>query len=261
MIDGHIHLEKGPLTLDYLDRFISYAQKAGLEGIQILDHTHRFIEFADIYGEIKNASPLQRNWIENKMKDRLSDYISLIFQAKKKKYPIEVKFGLEVCYTRHTEHILKNILKSCKFDFLVGAVHSVFGYLYDIDAFSKEILWDRYSADEIYKEYYENLASLIKSGLFTQAAHPDVIKLYNIYPGYDLAETYSDIAKLASEKGIYMENNFGCYYRYGHMDLGLSEQFLSVLKNKGARIILASDAHVPQDVGRCFDEYIKRAAS
>ncbi|MFA5341348.1 MAG: PHP domain-containing protein [Clostridia bacterium] len=260
MIDGHVHLEKGPLDLDYLDEFVFYAQKAGLEGIQILDHTHRFTEFAEIYRGIRNASLLQQNWIDDRMKDSLSDYISLIDQAKKKKYTINLKFGLEVCYTKNTEHILKGILRAYKFDFLVGAVHSVFDYLYDIDSFSKELLWSRYCADDIYKEYYENMLSLIKSGLFTQAAHPDVIKLYNIYPSYNLIDTYSDIAKLALEKDIYIENNFGCYYRYGHMDLGLSEQFLSVLRNKGVKIILASDAHVPKDVGRCFYEYIKRAA-
>ncbi|NLV34596.1 MAG: histidinol phosphate phosphatase [Clostridiaceae bacterium] len=260
MIDGHVHLEKGPLTLDYIDKFVQYAQKARLDSIQILDHTHRFMEFAQIYEELKSRSLLQEKWLNARMKDHISDYICLIKKAKEQEYPINVKFGLEVCYTRGTETLLKNILKQYKFDFLVGAVHSVFGYLYDIDDFSRDLLWSRYSVEEIYKEYYNNLESLLESGLFTQTAHPDVIKLYNIYPDYDLSDTYENISRIAFENDIYMENNFGCHYRYGHKDLGLSDQFLSVLRDKKVKIILASDAHVPNDVGRCFDEYIKRAA-
>ena len=38
---------------------------------------------------------------------------------------------------------------------------------------SKEILWDKYNVDDIYHRYYELIFDLVKSGLFTQLAHPD----------------------------------------------------------------------------------------
>lgn len=44
-IDGHMHLENGPLTKEYVLQFVEEAQKKGIDEIQILDHTHRFIEF------------------------------------------------------------------------------------------------------------------------------------------------------------------------------------------------------------------------
>ena len=49
MIDGHVHLENGPLTKDYVYEFIDEAIKKGIDELQILDHTHRFKEFAPIY--------------------------------------------------------------------------------------------------------------------------------------------------------------------------------------------------------------------
>ena len=45
MIDGHMHLEYGPLSVDYVLEFVQEAVKKGLDEIQILDHTHRFKEF------------------------------------------------------------------------------------------------------------------------------------------------------------------------------------------------------------------------
>lgn len=54
----------------------------------------------------------------------------------------------------------------------------------------------------------------MRSDLFTQVAHPDTIKLFDIWPSYDLKPTYERLAALASEKGLKMENNTGCHYRY-----------------------------------------------
>ncbi|HAM31031.1 MAG TPA: histidinol phosphate phosphatase, partial [Erysipelotrichaceae bacterium] len=48
-IDGHVHLENGPLTKEYVWEFVRSAQKKGIETLQILDHTHRFYEFHDMY--------------------------------------------------------------------------------------------------------------------------------------------------------------------------------------------------------------------
>ena len=44
LVDGHMHLENGPLTKEYVMEFINEAYKQGFDRIQILDHTHRFKE-------------------------------------------------------------------------------------------------------------------------------------------------------------------------------------------------------------------------
>ena len=50
-----------------------------------------------------------------------------------------------------------------------------------------------------------------------------------------------------------VENNVGCYYRYHHKDMGLSDEILKVFKDNGCQMITVSDAHYPKDVGN----YIK----
>lgn len=250
MIDGHMHLEYGELNKEYVLQFVEEAVKKNLTKIQILDHTHRFIEFEPIYLELKNE-PLQKKWLENKkmkFKDSLDDYDRLIKEVKELDLPITISFGLEVCYVPKYEDYIKDILKKHHYDFIVGAIHSIDGKLYDMN-FSKDILWNKYDVDDIYKRYYELIFSLVKSDLFTQLAHPDTIKMFNYYPTYDLVPTYHELAKLLVKHHVKAENNTGCYYRYNHQDMGLSDELLKIFKEHGVEMITASDAHQPSHVG------------
>ena len=256
LIDGHMHLENGPLSKKYVMEFINEAHKKGFDRIQILDHTHRFKEFEEIYQGVKEADEKQANWLANKkmkFKDSLNSYVRLINEVLQEDLPIEVLFGLEVCYVPEYEDKIKEILEPYKFDFLVGAVHSIDGILYDMP-WSKELLWDKYDVNHIYQRYYEIVFQLVKSDIFTQLAHPDTIKMFNYYPTYDLTPTYHELAKLLVEHNVKGECNTGCYYRYNHKDKGLSKELLDIFKEHHVEIITASDAHVPEHVGMCIKD-------
>ena len=67
-----------------------------------------------------------------KSKDSINDYLKLIKLAKSENIN-EIKFGLEVCYTSKKE--IRRFLET-RFDFLVGAVHSVYG-CYDMENFQR----------------------------------------------------------------------------------------------------------------------------
>lgn len=253
MIDGHMHLENGPLSVAYAMKFVDAGVKSGMKTIHILDHTHRFIEFAPLYTRLKEASGYQKEWFEKKKLEPLQSYFDLIEAMKKMDLPIEVKFGLEVCYTPEDKDFLRELLKQYPYDFLIGSIHSIDGLLYDMNAFSREILWDKFDTNRIYKRYYEIMEDMICSDLFTQIGHPDQLKLFHYEPTYDLRETYERIAIVAKEHDIYMESNTGIMYRYHHEDLGTNEIFMSILKQHGVKIMSASDAHQPQHVGMCIE--------
>lgn len=250
MIDGHTHLEYGSLTKDYVLKFVEEAKIKGIKTLHILDHTHRFIEFEPMYEDLKKI-PEQKAWLDNKEKkfrDHLDDFINLMQEIKKEDLPIEIKYGLEVCYTKESEAFLRDILSKYPFDFLIGSIHSIDGILYDMP-FSKELLFDQIPIDTIYKRYYELQFDLIKSDLFTQIGHPDQIKLQKLYPSYDLTPTYTTLANLLNEHHMLCENNTGIHYRYHHPDIGLSDTFLQVMKDHHVSMITSSDAHHPEDVG------------
>lgn len=250
MIDGHVHLENGALTIEYVQEFIDEAINKNIHTLHILDHTHRFKEFEFMYEKLKET-PIQKKWLSNKFKNSLNEYLILIEECRKIDSPVELKFGLEVCYVNEYEEELRKLLSNYHFDFLVGSVHSIHGLLYDMP-FSKEILWDKYDVNDIYKDYYTSIFQLIKSRLFTQVGHPDTIKMLNYTPTYDLTETYHQFAELCNQYHVLCENNTGCHYRYHHKDVGLSKEFLNILKKHHTAIITASDAHKPCDVGSYF---------
>lgn len=252
-MDGHTHLENGPLSEEYVIAFVQAAKAKGLKTLYILDHTHRFYEFRDMYDKVCAADPRQKAWFEKKQVSHLQEYHDLIARMKAMDLGIELKFGLEVCYSPENEAFLREMLSAYPYDFLVGSVHSLDGKLYDMDAFSMDLLWDKYPAAQIYKAYYNTLASAIESGLFTQIGHPDVIKMYQIPPGYDLTETYRKLARLAVQYHTAMEDNTGAHYRYHHPQVGLDPAFRRILLEEGTEIVSASDAHYPAHVGRDFE--------
>ena len=254
MIDGHVHLENGPLTKEYVMQFVEAAQKAGIDCLHILDHTHRFCEFAPLYEDLRKDNQSQRDWFAKKLKEPLANYHRLIAEMKQTELPIEVKFGLEVCYVPKQEAFLKNILCQYPYDFLIGSIHSIDGKLYDMPSFSKEILWDILDTDAIYQRYYEIMEDMICSGLFTQIGHPDQLKLFHYTPTMDMTPIYERIAALAKRYHVQMENNTGIYYRYHHEDMGTNAAFLNILKQHGVDIITASDAHRSEHVGMYIKE-------
>lgn len=254
VIDGHMHLENGPLSVDYVMEFVNAGVKNGMDTIHILDHTHRFIEFLPLYTRLKEASHYQKEWLEKKTLEPLSKYFKLIETVKNMDLPIEVKFGLEVCYAPEDKEFLGEILRQYPYDFLIGSIHSIDGLLYDMSGFSREILWDKYDTNAVYKRYYEIMEDMICSDLFTQIGHPDQLKIFHYEPTYDLTPTYEKIALLAKEHDVYMETNTGCFYRYHHEDMGTNAAFMKILKTYGVKIMTASDAHRPEHVGMHIKE-------
>lgn len=251
MIDGHVHLEKGPLSKEYVLEFVKEAINKGIDDLQILDHSHRFKEFEPMYESMKIIEP-QTDWLNHDFRNTLNEYLDLIKEVKELSLPIKVSFGLEVCYRRKDEKFLKNLLKNYHFDFLVGSVHTLFDTAYD-SKWSVEYLWNKYSTDEIYEEYFKECFALIESNLFTQIGHPDTIKMFNYYPTFNTDPYYDRLAKLANKHNVKIENNTGCYYRYNHKDKGLNERVLKIFKDNNCKMITVSDAHRPIDVGN----YIK----
>ena len=256
MIDGHVHLERGPLSKEYVLEFVKEAVNKGITHLQILDHTHRFIQFKPIYEPMMFIEP-QRQWLEACIKDDMREYLKLIDEMKKEDLPIEVTYGLEVCYQRSEEDILRDILSNYHFDFLVGSVHAIDHIAYDCK-WSKEYLWDKYPTDEIYKKYYNEVFGLLESDLFTQIGHPDTIKMFNYYPSYDLKETYETLADLAIKHHVKVENNTKIRYKYKHADLGLNDELLKICKQRGCEMITSSDAHEPAETGTLIKDIWKK---
>jgi histidinol-phosphatase (PHP family) len=247
MIDGHIHFEKQPYSLDIVDLMVGEARKHHLDEIWLLDHTHKFREFNFLY-EPLSSHILTYNWYHRKQFISIEEYLDFIRLIRSRNYDLRIRFGLEVCYIPKKEEELRKELSKYDLDFLLGSVHFIDSIGFDL---SKEA-WDGVDVNFMYRRYYEIMERLIRSDLFTTLAHPDSIKVYGHYPEYDLRPTYRRIARLLYEHHMSTENNTGLW-RYHHEDIGLNSTFLSILKEEHVDVHPASDAHEFQYIGKYFD--------
>ena len=245
MTDVHIHIEKGPYTKEWIDRFVKQAVVMGLNEIYLLEHSHRFVEFAPMYASICQYNDYQKNWYERKEKLSIKNFQALIAEMKNMEFPIQIKWGLEVCYFPEHEKLIRDVLNSFPFDFAVGSIHWVENFGFD----HKAEFWENVDTERIYGKYYDLMLRLVKSGLFSGVAHPDSIKCFHRFPVNDLTATYSLLADELNANHMYAEQSGGLALNYGFEEMGMNKTMLNIFKSKNVDIRFASDAHKPEDVG------------
>ena len=251
MIDGHIHFEKQPYTLGVVNSMVETAISKGIDEIWLLDHTHKFKEFSFLYEDLQDETSI--NWYKRKKTISVWEYIEFIGYIKSKKWPIKIKFGLEVCYFPQHEIEIKKVLESLpKFDFLIGSVHFVFGTMID---YSKE-LQDKFDINKMYIEYFNIQKKAVISRIFDVIGHPDSIKLFGNYPSDEINhQLIEDFANVLEKYNQRVENNSGLT-RYGFRYGGMSEEMLEIFKKHNIKFHKSSDAHIFSDIGRIFDKII-----
>jgi histidinol-phosphatase (PHP family) len=257
MTDGHIHIERGPYTLDWIRRFTDRAAEMGLDEIGLLEHSFRFEEFVPMYDSVRAGSAYVEAWFNRQTRCRLGDYLDLIGKARNESFPVAVRFGLEICYFREHEDLIAELTRDRGFDFLLGSIHYVDGFAFDLGA----EYWEGMDTDRVFRRYFEDSVSLAESGLFGGIGHPDHIGLFGHRPSFPLEEPYERLARALSRSGMYADENSGAARRWpGTARLGMDPELIRALKRNRVRIVTSSDAHRPEDVGYRIREMTRLVA-
>ena len=247
MVDGHIHIERGEYTYEWINQFVNQALEKQLDEIWLLEHCYRFEEFVPMYDSVCAYSNYVDTWFHrNAGVLKMENYLTLIKQIRSSQFPVKIKFGLEICYFKEFEDLVVELTKDKDFDFLLGSVHFVDNFAFD----HKAEHWNGIDVDKIYRRYFEDSISLAKSKIFDGIGHPDAIKLFGHKPSYSLTEYYESLAKELSKSNMYADQNSGVARRCPNTaSLGMDEELLKILMKNNVRIITSSDAHCPEDVG------------
>lgn len=245
MKDLHIHIERGPCTKEWLEKFIEKAHQENLDEICLLEHSIRFNEFYPTFKEAEEYNLYQKRWVEGKEKTAYSidDFKRVADEIRKNEYPVKVSFGIEICYFEQHEDMIYDLTKDGFFDYLLGSVHWVDNWTFN----QRKYQWLGKDYNKIYKRYFELENSLVKSGLFDIIAHPDLITCHNLYPDYDLADTYKTLCENVKAEDMMLEMNTS-------KGLGVNSQFFEIAKKTGVKFSTGSDAHRVEDVGRRIKE-------
>lgn len=241
-----MHLERGSLILPWLREFWDKAQARGIWEIAITEHAHRFAEFYPVYSHLlsgEDAYPFMQGWLAREFCHRLDDYYGLIKEAQAT--GIRVKFGIEVDYFLGKETAIDTLLQAYPFDFVLGSVHVLGKWGFD---FSPDCGWEGRDLDAVYAEYISVLTCAARSGLFDCLAHLDVIKVFGHRSGQDFSQQWTELFETMASHGLAMEiSTAGLRKPVGEI---YPAPFLIAMGAEfGIPITIASDAHVPEDVG------------
>jgi histidinol-phosphatase (PHP family) len=251
MLDAHVHIERGPYTREWIFRFIEAALNAHIDTLYLLEHSSRFYEFWDTYTTVRahpQCGGYQTAWLTKKCSQHLADYHHLIEQIKQEKLPLDVKFGLEVCYFPEHEQTIRQVVSAFPWDFLTGSIHWIDGWGFDHT--EQRDTWQDKDVDQVYRDYCRLLTRLADSRLFDIVAHPDSIKCFDYYPGIDLQPEYHEFGRALKRSGMAAEQSGGLHLNYDHDELGMNPILLRIIQEEGVSIVTASDAHRPEDVGK-----------
>ncbi len=273
LLDYHMHLERGPFTPVWLDRFLATAHARGLAEIGISEHIYRFRESQQAYGAWwgdvgasarigPDAQPqpgtpaFAARWWTERGTQSLLEYTTLVREAGERGLP--VRLGIEADYFPGAEGAIRAIVDRAPFDYVIGSVHWIGTWGFDL--LGVEGLWDGRDVDRMYREYFALLGQAARSGLFNIMAHPDLIKVLGHRPSaaLDLEALYAAAAAAFVAGGVAVEvSTAGLRKPVG--ELYPDPAFLRACQRRGVPLSLASDAHQPEDVGLDFAQAVALA--
>jgi histidinol-phosphatase (PHP family) len=229
IVDYHMHLrdpkERIDHTVEGVERFVETAAARGVDEIGFTEHVYYFRQTRPLWTLLYQT--------ERCVYD-LDAYVDAVVEARRRGLP--VKLGLEVDYVGGRQGELAAVLDPYPWDFLLGSVHWLDGLAVDQDPG----IWAAAGVDEVWRRYFAALAELAVSGHVDVLAHPDLAKIFGRRPERIEYPALDGVALEISTNGLYKPVG----------ELYPDAAFLAAAR---LPITLASDAHVPANVGRDFD--------
>ncbi len=249
--DYHMHLERGPWTIEWLAQFVEVARARGLTEIGFSEHPHRFRECRAMYPPREAVS----GWVDEQCTEYLDDYFTLIDEARRAGLP--VRLGLEGDFLPGYERELERVVRGYPWDYVIGSVHWIppdapGGAWWGFDDLARTDEWERRDVLDAYRQYFRLIAGAAETKLFNFIGHPDVIKVAGYWPSQDISGLYESTAAAFARAGVCAEINTAGW-RKPVGEAYPAAPFLAACRRARVPTLINSDAHTPEDVGRDFD--------
>jgi len=250
LTDYHLHLRPDDVSAtaaEYfstanVDRYRAVAEERGIGELGCAEHVYRFAQALEVW-----SHPL---WRES-ASDDLDAYCGFVREE------TDLRLGIEADFIVGREDRMATLLESREWDYVVGSVHFLGEHAVDHDGYE---VWDHRSQrpDELWRRYFRTLGEAARSGLFDILAHPDLIKYWGSrrpVPEGDLRRFYELAMDGIAESRIAIEvSTAGLRKPAG--EIYPAPAFLEMCLEAGCPVALSSDAHVPADVGRDYDDAV-----
>lgn len=233
--DYHLHT---PLCKHAVGLPIDYAAHAltlGLPEIGLSDH-----------------SPMPSaydNW--RMLIEEFPSYFEMV-EAARSAYPqLPIRLGLEVDYFESGEGWIAQLGQKAEWDYLIGSVHYLGDWAMD-DPSLVQHFRDR-PVEETWGRYWKLFGKAARSGHFDIMAHPDLVKKFGFIPEGNLDRYYESALQAVLDAGVAIEINTAGLFKEVR-EMYPSRRFLELAGQAGVPLVISSDAHQPDHVGREFSK-------
>ena len=247
LTDLHVHLRRDELehtaaehfTAANAERYLETAAELGVQYLGVSEHIHRFEQALSIW-----THPF---WLSN-ARDDIERYCAFVREE------TELHLGIEADFVPGREDRTASLLDEYEWDYVLGSVHFLGDTAVDMRG-----EWDVWRSgadpDRVWRTYFETLGEAARSGLFDVLAHPDLVKVWGREtprPDGDLRRFYDLAMDGIAESDVAIEvSTSGLRKPVG--EIYPAPPFLRACRLAGVPVLINSDAHAPEDVGRDFD--------
>lgn len=224
------------------EAFVDAALAAGLAEFGIADHAPQVPEPFDDWRMAADELPAYFEWIE-RAREHAGGRIA-------------VKAGLECDWLPGNEGWIESLAARHEWDYLIGSVHYLDGWDFDNPRWLGR--WAGADVDAVWSRYWDAYATMAKTGFFDILGHADLVKKFAHVPAGDLARYYEPAVAAIAESGAAIEINTAGWHK-PCMEAYPSPAFLELAARANVPLVISSDAHAPQEVGRGFGRAVALA--
>jgi histidinol-phosphatase (PHP family) len=189
----------------------------------------------------------------------LPRYVEAVEAARAAHPQLSIRLGLEVDYFDDGGAWLDALEGMAEWDYWIGSVHYLPGG-WDVDNPKWVSLgrWDEQTVEDVWDRYFATYVRCLRSGRFEFCGHPDLVKKFGHRPSGDLRRYYEPVAQAVLDTGTILELNTAGWHTAA-AEAYPGEEFLKVLAQTGMPLMISSDAHRPDNVGRDFERAVELA--
>ena len=183
---------------------------------------------------------------------RIPEYIETVREAASEfEGRIVLRCGLEADFVPETVDELAEVLRSYPFDYVIGGIHILDGFMVDECAEN----WDRLTQperDDMMLLYWDRIEQLAKSGLYDFVAHLDVYKKFGHIATIDLRPAIGRALDAIAKAGMAVEVNTAGWY-WDVNEAYPSPAIIAECHKRGIPMLVNADAHNAGDIIRSFE--------
>ncbi len=238
MRDYHIHTSLCKHAEGEIEEYVESAIEKGITEICFTDHMP--------FPASSEFDPGHRMSL-----DQMELYLKQIDSCQTKYREISILIGIEADYLEGYEEYLEEFLSTYAFDIVIMSVHFIKKWGDKGWVFVYEYTED--TLEEQYRDYFDCVVQGIETGLFDVMGHFDVIKRLNNPVLNTNAKDVQRALNAVKRAGMSIELNSSGLRKFVK-EAYPAPDILGLAVEKGIPIVLASDAHKPEQVGDYFDE-------